>query len=452
MRKRARDFLFTAPPGAVAAYLNAARPFLDTDPAFLTTLFKPYSAKAAQLMDRMLAANTLEPGDWMKLCGGEIDLTKDEWGEFVLENNRLANLLVGLGGDGVGAVVWQGYLESLTPALVSPELIEVGEAEEVEPEAIHVWERTVHAHLRDAAERLPKSGAKLVQALPEGGVARLFAANNLLKWVDHPELAEKDGSEEVQNACATFGVDRSALVKVAYKKGGFDQITLPDQAEQLVPIVELFKACFPVDSNFNTARHAVTEVIKLSADCPKETRGVFQAHFVSACVPDIHFTSLLNEQRQYRFEPLAEALIRQRLAKPTKKSGSPYVPPSRTEAAAEAVPVEDGGFADEVAAESEVEEVITTKKASSKGKKTHASKKAAKSTHGKKDNSMSIRIGLLVGFGILSIVLLVFAISRLGGDKESPSPQQETPKTEPKQETKPEPKSGKPEQKKGKDK
>ena len=221
MRARAREFLFTAPPPALAAYVHSARPYLDTDSDFLDVLFKPYSASAAKLMDKLLAAGTLEPGDWMKLCTF-VGLTQDEWGAFLLEKNRLASLLVGLGGDGIGRDVWKGYLDLLTPAVVAPELIEVGEGDD--PQVIHEWERKVHAHLRVAAERLTSAGVKLAPGcLPEGGVARLFAANNLLKWAENPELAERDGAEEVKHACETFAIDPLHLVEVVYRKGGYDQ-------------------------------------------------------------------------------------------------------------------------------------------------------------------------------------------------------------------------------------
>ncbi|MCI0703291.1 MAG: hypothetical protein L0241_19610 [Planctomycetia bacterium] len=427
MRKRAREFLFSAPPAAVASYLNAARPFLDTDPAFLTTLFHPYSDNAAKLMDRLLAANTLEPGDWVKLCGEEIGLTRDEWGDFLLENDRLANLLVGLGGDGIGQSVWSGYLESLSLALISPELIEVDD--DTEPDVIHEWERKVHSHLRHAADRLPKSGAKLVQALPEGGVSRLFAANNLLKWIEHPELAEKDGPDEVKNACETFGLERLDLLKTACKTGGFHELSLPAQLDQFAPLVELFKACFPVDNNFNTARHAATEIIKLASDCPKQARGVFQAHFVVSCVPDNHFANLLDDQRQIPFDPLAEALIRQRMAKP-KKSAQPA--PSRPVKELEPVPVEDGQFADEEEPEEGAEEVIHKKGAkakpdSVKSKKPESKKPEADSPKAKgekkdkkdrseekdKPSKMGMWIAILVVVVLASVGLLVVAISQL---------------------------------------
>lgn len=374
MRKRAREFLFTAQPQALAAYVHSARPYLDTDSDFLDVLFKPYSASSAKLMDKLLAAGTLEAGDWMKLCSS-VGLLQDEWGSYLLEKDRLASLLVGLGGDGVGKDVWAGYLNYLTPGLISPDLIEADP--DTEPQVVHDWEKKVHAHLRSAAERLTTSGVKLAPALPDGGVARLFAANNLLKWVDNPAQAEKDGHDEVAHACTTYDVDRLAVVRVAYVKGGYAQLDLPAQIPNLEPILALFRTAFPVDANYNTARNAVTQWLKLSAACPQRTRGVFQAHFVIGCVPDIHYANLLEENRQYPFEPAAEAHIRQRIAAGAAKktAGPKYVAPAPTEA--EAAPVPDPPFEDQEEPEEDEAPVIEKKKGRG-GKKAYKGKPKAK--------------------------------------------------------------------------
>ncbi len=335
MRTRARAFLFAAPPAAVAAYVRAARPFLDDDPSFLAALFTPYSDEAAALMDKLLAAAALEPTDWQKVRSA-VGLLQDDWGNFLLEKDRLASLLVGFGGEGAGADVWGEYLGLLTPALVSPDLIEVEGDDDAG--TIHEWERKVHAHLRAAAAKLTAADAKLVQALPAGGVARLFAANGLVKWADDATTIPRDAPDEVPHACDTFEVERLGLVRVAFKKAGGDRLSLPEHADKLAPVVELFRVCFPVDGNFNTARRAATEAIRLSAGCPDRTRGALQAHLILACVPDIHFAALLDDtNRQHALDPFATARIRERLAKPAKKAAAPkaakkatapeYVPP-----------------------------------------------------------------------------------------------------------------------------
>jgi GTPase-associated protein 1, N-terminal domain type 2/GTPase-associated protein 1, middle domain len=362
MRTRARAFLLTAPGPAIASYVHAARPYLDADPAFLATLFTPYSASAATLMDKLLATTTLDADDWMKLCTA-VGLTQDEWGEFLLEGNHLANLLIGLGGDGLGRDVWAGYLDALTPALIAPDLVTI-EDEEVEPEAVHEWERKVYGHLRLASERLTKAEVKLVQSLPEGGVARLFAANALLRWVEDPGAAERDGADEVMNACAAFGVERSGLVRAAFRAGEFGRVDPVTEASRLTPVIELFKACFAVDANFHTAQHAAIEIIRLSAEVPKSSRGDFQARFLLACVPDIHFLALLDDQRRQQLEPVAEARIRQYLASLTKKSATKYVPPAATKPSA-AEPVED---------EEQEEETTDTEPSWEKSSETKAKK------------------------------------------------------------------------------
>lgn len=349
MRKRARDFLFAAPPGAIAAYVHAARPYLDTDPAFLEALFKPYSAAGAALMDKLLTTTTLEPGDWLKLRD-HVGLTRDKWGEFLLEKDRLANFLVGLGGDGTGAEVWGDYLGLLSNALVSPDLITTDDG--TDPQVVHDWERKVHNHLKTAADKLTANGHRLAAALPKGGIQRLFAANNLMKWVDRPATAEKDGPEEVKHACETFEIDRLNLVRVAYTKGGYDRLDLPAELEKLEPIIQLFTACFPVDSQFHTARTAVSQWLKLSQDCPQKTRAVFQAAFVTKVVPDNHYEQLLGEQRQHPFEPYAVTAIRQAISQPKRTAAAKYTAPGARPAAASPVraaaqSAEDVGLADE---------------------------------------------------------------------------------------------------------
>ena len=210
--------------------------------------------------------------------------------------------------------MWGAYLKLLTHALVSPDLIS-----DDDPELVHTWERKVHNHLKTAGERLTAAGHRLATVLPargadpelpEGGVTRLFAANNLIKWVDRPGSAEADGHEEVEHACETFGVDPLALVRVAYKKGGFDRLQLPEQNDKLEPIVALFHACFPVDGQWGTVRAAVAQWLKLSQDCPAHTRAAFQACFVLTRVPNAHYAALLEDARQHRFEPRADAAIR----------------------------------------------------------------------------------------------------------------------------------------------
>lgn len=346
MRTRARAYLFEAPAGAVAAYVRGARPFLDANPEFLTSLFVPYADIAAGLIDKLLNANALEPNDWLNLCR-IVGLVQDEWGTFLLEHQRLANLLVGLGGDGAGHEVWSGYLDSLTPALLAPELLS-GEADD--PHAIHVWERNVHAHLRLAAERLTAADVRLVQALPTGGVPKLFAANNLVKWSDDPGAIPRDAPDEIPLACDKFGLERIGLVRVVHKKLGCDELSLPEEAEQLAPVVELFRACFPTDGTFNTARRVASEAVRLSADCPGRTRGALQAHLIVACVPDVNFAALIDDAKQSpALDPVAVEELRQRIARPAKKASAKPAP----------APVE-APFEDEDEDEEEAAQVIAS--------------------------------------------------------------------------------------------
>ncbi|AWM41174.1 hypothetical protein GobsT_02150 [Gemmata obscuriglobus] len=329
MRTHAREYLLAAPPAAAAAYVRAAGPFLDTEPALLTTLFAPYTPAAAGLMDRLLAAGALEPGDWLKLCH-IVEMLQGAWGDFLLENNRLAHLLVGFGGDGAGRDVWAGYLELLSPALLSPDLL--GAASGDETVVIHRWERKVQAHLRLAAERLTASGARLVQALPPGGVARLFAANALVRWVNDPTAIPLDTPDEVPQACDTFGVERIDLVRVVYKQLGGADLALPDGADELAPVVELFRVCFPTDGTFNAARRVASEAVRLSDDGPTRARGALQAHLILACVPDMNLAALIESASQSTaLDPLAVERLRRQISRPQKNASRSAFVPDREE-------------------------------------------------------------------------------------------------------------------------
>ena len=225
----------------LAVYVHHARESLDTDPHFLKVLFPAYAASTAKLMDTLLGAGVLGARDWATV-NATVQLTQGDWGTFLLENDRLSNLLFGLKGG--GADVWAGYLEALTAALLAPEL---SGAEGDAARVIHEWERTVHAQLRAAAERLTAAKVKLADALPEGGVARLFAANSLVAWAADPAAAERAGPDEVRHACAAFELDAHDLVRVAYAAGGYAQLDPGAEADQFAPLLALFRTCFPVN-------------------------------------------------------------------------------------------------------------------------------------------------------------------------------------------------------------
>lgn|GEM_PF-2201760 len=412
MRKRAREYLYTAPAAALAAYVHAARDYLDSNSYFLDVLFKSYSPSAAKLMDKLLSVSTLESGDWLKLCKS-VKLTQEKWGEYLLEKDRLASLLFGLRSEEGGKEVWDAYLGSLTPALISPDLIEVQPGDD--PQVIHNWERNVHNHLRIAAERLTKAGVKLAPALPEGGVAKLFAANNLIKWVDDPASAERDGSEEVKHACAIFEVDPLLLVSVAYRRGGFDQCDPEGDSESLEPIVALFRTCFPVDASFNTASRATREVIRLSHDCPVQTRGALQAVLLHSCVPDIHYQSLLHATWQEPLHPYAIALLNEWISRGVKRGAPKYAAPAGP---LEAAPVVEAPFADdEENEESSVPEPVIQKRGRRKGK-----------SRGKGSNLGTWLTIVVLAAGAIGLVIV--AARKLGNANEAPPTQPDKPKIE----------------------
>jgi hypothetical protein len=305
MRTRAKQFLCAAPLPAFVAYFHAAREYLNTDSHFLDVLFKPHSAPAAALLSRVLVADVLEPGHWRKLFDSA-HLGQYEWGAFLLEKNHLSQVLVGLGNEGDGKDVWQAYLDSLSPALVSPALL--GTEDGTEPDLVSAWERTVHAQLKLAAEKLTAGGQRLSRALPEGGVRKLIAANNLVKWVADPASAERDGTSEVHLACDAFDMKPYELVRAVLLAGGYRELDLPRELPKLEPLLVLFRTAFPADAAHNS-RSAVTYWLKLSQELPKGTRAVFQSEFVLKCVPELFYKDLLAEVRTVPFEPIAIALI-----------------------------------------------------------------------------------------------------------------------------------------------
>jgi hypothetical protein len=438
MRQKGKDFLFGAPPAAISAYVQAARDHLDSDSHCLDVLFKPYSANGAKLMDKLLIGGALEPADWMRLTES-VKLTQDQWGDYLLENGRLANLLVGLGGEGVGKDVWAVYLSSLTAAVVSPDVVEGDNLEDV-----HAWERKVHANLKAAAERLTKGEIKLAAALPEGGVARLFAANNLVKWVDDPASAERDGADEVKHACAIYELEPILVVRVAYRKGGYARRSPETETPAFAPIVSLFRTCFPVDGNFNTARRAVTEAIRLSRSCPEALRGELQALLIQSCVPDIHFQAILGAEWREPLHPYAAAKLGERMKKGAKKGGPRYVAPLPA-SASEAVPVVDSPFDDESDESSEPDPVIERKRAKRMNNPGGYSRSRGKS----KGNMLVWVLLLLLAVGALGGG--IYVVINMAKNKNAPTQPTQPTQPEPPKPTPP-PAQPKVDPKKGKDK
>jgi hypothetical protein len=393
MRDRARKFLFGAPVAALGSYARFARPYLDSDPVFLLGLFQPYTPACRPLMDRLLRTDALEPADWVKLIHA-VNLYAGDWDGFLLEGDRLTRLLVALGGEGVGRDVWKGYLDELSPALLSPVLAPPG----TDGSTVHVWERTVYAQLRQAAEELTASGVKLVHALPPGGAAKLFAATDLVKWVEDPGLAGKltDYGEAAQ-VCQTFGVSPLDLLRAAYIKGGFTRLELPRDAVAFEPLVTLFRACYPTDLDFRRSSTAVTQWLALSESCPHQTRAAFQAHLVSNFVPKDWHRDILEEPRQVPFLPAADARIREGLAVPPRKpTGERYAKPAARSSAED-----DAAFASP---------------ATKRAKKERGPRSGGRRRRRDSDGSIWVWVAVAV-IGIAAVIALIVIIQKLGGSK-----------------------------------
>ena len=66
------------------------------------------------------------------------------------------------------------------------------------------------------------------------------------------------------------------LLRAAMLRGKFHTLRLPADAQALAPFVALFRAAYPIDQNFRASSLAVTEWLRLSQECPEETRAAFQ--------------------------------------------------------------------------------------------------------------------------------------------------------------------------------
>jgi hypothetical protein len=425
MRARAKQFLYSAPVPAFAAYVRGAREYLNTGSHFLDVLFKPHSEPAAGLLSRVLAADALEPSHWRKLCDSA-SLTQDAWGTFLLEKNHLSGLLVGLGGVGTGADVWQGYLDALTPALIEP-------GDEGQPSEETAWERTVHAQLKLAGEKLPAAGHKLAPALPDGGVAKLFAANNLVKWAADPASAERAGTVEVQHACQAFEMTPYDLARAVFLAGGYKQLELnePTELPKLEPLLVLFRTAFPTDAAHNS-RSAVTYWLRLSQELPKGKRAMFQSEFVLKCVPELFYRDLLAEVRQTPFEPIAVSRINQvvqgKVKPKAQKAGRPALP--EPEFANEVTEGDAPSAGDgELPTGEDVEK--TKKKSKGRATKTKGDYKQARRARRAGGNNWAY----LIAGVLLIVVLVVGALIALRSGKPDPPPKKD-PEPPPKVDTK----------------
>jgi GTPase-associated protein 1, N-terminal domain type 2 len=435
MRARAKQYLYDVPLPAFAAYVRAARAYLTTDSHFLDVLFKPHSEPAAALLSRVLAANVLEPSDWRKLYDS-LPLGGEEWSALMLNGNHLSRLLFGLGGEGIGREVWQVYLEALSPALVSSELIVTEDGSD--PMTVTMWERNVHAQLKRAAEQLTAAEQKLATALPEGGVGKLFAANSLVKWATEPASVanEKDATNEFHNACRVFDIKPFDFLHAVFKDGKYEELDLPVELLKLEPLITLFRTAFPADLAHN-ARSSVTEWLKLSQEFPKGGRAHFQYEFVLKCVPESYYRDLLNETRRVPFEPVAVARINQVIEGKVKK-------PKAQKAARPTLP--ESNLVDEVNEDDQGSGELPTGEDVAKTKPKSKSKSGKKKGDYKKSRRNARRGGgggwmLWVAGGLLFLVLVGGAIFALSGKSDSPKKDESPPKAKPEPPPPPPPKA-----------
>jgi hypothetical protein len=224
----------------------------------------------------------------------------------------------------------------------------------------------------------------------------------------------------VKHACEVYEVDPLGLVSIAYKKGGYARFDAGTEPQAFAPIVALFKTCFPVDANFNTAGRTVREAIRLSRECPERTRGALQALLLHSCVPDIHYQGILNADWKEPLHPYAVARLHEWISRMARKTGHKYVPPSSS-TPLEAAPVESP-FGDEAENdESPTPEPVIQKKG-------RGSRKGGYTPRRRKESKTWLWVALVAGV-VVALVLIVVAVKTLG-NRNTPTTQPESPKVE----------------------
>ena len=390
-RDRVRKHILAAAPAVLAGYLKQAKPFITSDPVFLYNFLKPFSKASPVFLDRLIdaGASVVDAPDWLKLLEELNVYNAPEWQGFLFQNDHLAKLLAGFKADPVATKIWGDYLD-----LLSVELFDDDE-----------WETTLYGQLCKAREALGKAGIPVRSVLPDGGAAKLNAIDCIVAVVANPKTADTLPAGALQHAFQAFWPqDPLAGLRLVYIKGGFDQLDLPGQAQQLTTFVAAFRSCFPVSHEYYSARTAVTYWLELSLLCPEETRAEFQAHFVRQCVPPEWFRNLLDESRRVPFMPEAEARLRQAILAPAATSGDRYVRPSSGTAAS-------------------VDETF----ASTATKKARKAKVRSRGvTRRNQTKGMSGGALAVIVVGVISLIVIVVIVAvKFGGNHPTTEPQQE---------------------------
>ena len=301
MRARVRQHLLTAPAGVLAGYADQAKSFLSELPELLDNLLVPHESACVGFLSQLIdaAASRIDAADWVALLSRQdiYGVHAAEWNGFLLRDDHLAKLLAGFKANPAATGLWGSYLD-----LLSPELFDGDE-----------WEQALFGQLKKAGIALTGSGIPLKAVLPEGGLAKLNAAEMILAVEADPNSAENLATGELPRAYQAFGIDPVEGLRGLYIRGDFHLLDLPAQAAKLTPFIAAFLACYPVTYEYFSARTAVTQWLAISESCDERNRAQFQVLFIQEYVPDQFHQQVLDENRRVPILPEVEARIREGL-------------------------------------------------------------------------------------------------------------------------------------------
>ncbi len=302
MRERVRHHLMLAPGVVLTAYLQHAKDYITTLPGFLYDFLRPFRPECIPFLSRLIdaGADVIDAGDWVKLLG-ELDIYGErtkEWSGFLLKNDHLAKLLGGFKAHPAATQIWEGYLN-----LLGPQLIDGDE-----------WERIVYIQLTKARQLLGASNVLLKDVAPPGGARKLKAADTLLGLMANPTSADTLEPGQLLEAYQVFGIEPFDGMRKFYLRFSFPGLDLNLDPRLLNPFVAAFQSCYPITTEYHSARTAVTAWVALSASCPDMTRGAFQCHYLRECIPANWYGNILAEAPRVILHPAAVAMVSQVMA------------------------------------------------------------------------------------------------------------------------------------------
>lgn len=314
MREQVRRYLWSASAAVLAAYAEHARPLIAEIPGLLDDLLQPPDPVCVEFLGRLIdvAASRIEAIDWVNLLSRQdiYGVRTSVWAGFLLRDDHLAKLLTGFKADPAATAIWGSYL-----ALLSPEVFDGDE-----------WETMLFGQLRKAKQALTGAGIPLRAVLPEGGPARLNAADTILEVYADPGSAESLPMGELPKAFEAFGMAPVEGLRKLYIQRDYHLLELPADRPKLGPFVAAFLACYPVTHEYYSSRTAVTQWLAISESCDEHNRAQFQLLFIREFVPENFHRDILEESRQVPIMPEVVARVFEGLTGATKKAVEHHVP------------------------------------------------------------------------------------------------------------------------------